>query len=117
MKSIKFAALLPLAILLGIGVTSSAHADACAWRLRLYFGQDATGSAMAHSAQKCAFPVHITGSGSVSSLKIISAPQHGVATAPSRSNITYQSQSGYKGIDTFVFVITGKNAERSGAWC
>ncbi|MBZ9905328.1 hypothetical protein LB557_04810 [Mesorhizobium sp. BR115XR7A] len=69
---------------------------------------------MAHSGQKCAFPVYAHGTSNNSSLKIISAPQHGVASATSRSGFTYQSQSGYSGTDTFVFTVTGKSAERSG---
>lgn len=114
MRSIKSAVLFAVAGLLGMSLASSANADACPWRLRLYYGVDTTASAMAHSGQKCVFPVYVHGSGSHSSLTIVSAPQHGVATAPSRSNVTYQSLSGYKGTDTFVFVVAGKNAERSG---
>ena len=114
MKPIKFAVLLTLVSLVGVGPASSAQSDACPWRVRLHFGVDTTGSAMAHSGQKCVFPVFIHGTGSVSSLKIISAPQHGAASAPSRSSLTYQSQRDYRGTDTFVFVIAAKNAERSG---
>jgi hypothetical protein len=113
MRSNKFAILL-VASLLSLSVVRLANADPCPWRLRFYFGQDGTGSAMAHSGQKCAFPVYAHGMSSNSSLKIISAPQHGVATATSRSGFTYQSQSGYKGTDTFVFAVTGKSAVRSG---
>lgn len=113
MKLMKLPALLPASLLVLV-LASSAHADSCPYRLRFNFGADATGSGMAHSGQKCVFPIFVHGSGSNSSMKIISAPEHGVATAPNRSSITYHSQSGYKGADTFVFAVTGKNAERSG---
>lgn len=114
MRSKKVVVLLSLASLLSLSAVPLANADPCPWRLRLYFGQDSTGSAMARSGQRCVFPVYAHGTSSNSSLKIISAPQHGVATAPSRSSFTYQSQSDYKGTDTFVFAVTGKSAERSG---
>ncbi|MBZ9739934.1 MULTISPECIES: Ig-like domain-containing protein [unclassified Mesorhizobium] len=113
MRSNKLAILLTLAGFLSLGLASLANADPCPWRLHIYFGQETTGSAMAHSGQQCVFPVYAHGS-SYSSLKIISAPQHGVTKATSRSSFTYQSESGYKGTDTFVFAVTGKSAARSG---
>ncbi|RWO69850.1 MAG: hypothetical protein EOS17_12120 [Mesorhizobium sp.] len=103
---------LALAGLLGLGLATSAHADECPWRLRFWLGVDATGSAMVHSGQKCVFPIRA--SGTLTSLKIISRPQHGVVMALSRSVLTYQAQSGYKGTDTFVFVATGKSQVNHG---
>ncbi|UVK51781.1 hypothetical protein DBIPINDM_005091 [Mesorhizobium sp. AR02] len=102
---------LALASLLGMGLATSAHADDCPWQLRFWLGVDTTGSAMVHSGQKCVFPMHASGT---LSLKIISRPRHGVVTVPSRSVVTYQAQSGYKGTDTFVFAATGKSQVNHG---
>jgi hypothetical protein len=84
----------------------TAHA-ACHARFSFTFGGTSSGTMSTSSGAQCSANAGRTGANTViKSVKIVSPPQNGTASAGAHG-VTYRSRPGYKGGDSFTFSFFG----------
>ena len=92
-----------------LGLANSAHAACTVHRWTLRWGVE-TNAYMQTDGSICRSTLTwTTGTSEVHSMSIAAAPRNGTASA-SRPTVTYRPRAGFKGEDTFVFAIVGRQA-------
>jgi hypothetical protein len=80
------------------------------WNFRIA-GPEAAGTMTAGSNEPCNVEIKWTaGNTVIRSVSIASAPVHGTAQAIPKSGLTYRSRPGYRGPDSFTFLVSGHGA-------
>ena len=92
---------------------AACHTD----RFSYVYGSDASASMHVSSGARCRIKLILGRTGSIRSIQVTERAKHGSASyngGIGYPEIAYQSSSGYKGGDTFVFTVDGQGIYHSG---
>jgi hypothetical protein len=101
-------------VILATLLPAVAHADCRVLRFNMFPGTESSSTMYAPSGRNCGVIVHASGSSRFDSISIVAQPKHGTLVARTGVGVTYRSQPGYKGEDSFAYAVTGQFKGGSG---